>query len=111
MPAKLVGRGELLVWLDRVQHIRVGSRNMPETLYYDLDRRMRILAIDAYQQRIVLDWPRRTPRSPSMADKPIVARDAEAWAARLVLRLLPSASLASALAVAEGRRSGRASRR
>ena len=101
MPAKLVGRGELLVWLDRVQRIPVGSRDVPETLYYDLDRRLRILAIDAYQQRIVLVWPGENTKIPFNAGKPVVARDAEAWAARLVLRLLPSTTLAGALAITD----------
>jgi hypothetical protein len=103
MPAKLVARGEFLVWLDRVQRIPVGSRDVPETLYFDLDRRLRILAIDAYQQRIVLDWPGENTKIAFSGAKPIVARDAEAWAARLVLRLLPSTTLASALGITHER--------
>lgn len=74
---------------------------VPDTFYYDLDPSLRKKAIDAYQNRIVLDWPGESPETAFNAADPILARDAEAWTARMIIRLLPSSALQSALGITE----------
>ncbi|OFW56606.1 MAG: hypothetical protein A2133_00140 [Actinobacteria bacterium RBG_16_64_13] len=101
LPAKLVGRGEFLVWLDRVRRIPAGSREVPDTFYYDIDPPLRYIAIDAYQQRIVVEWPSEDTEIPFNAASPILPRDAEAWAARMIIGLLPGTALQSALGMTE----------
>ena len=101
LPAKLVGRGEFLVWLDRVRRIPAGSRGLPDTFYYDLHPPLRYIAIDAYQIRIVLEWPGKDAKIAFDAADPILARDAEGWGARMLMTLLPATALESELGITE----------
>jgi len=103
LPKKVVGRGEFLAWLDRVRQIPTGSREVPDTFFYDLGPPLRFIAIDAYQQRIVLEWPSEDTKIAFNAADPILARDAEAWAARMIIALLPVTALQSALEITEAR--------
>jgi len=101
LPGKAVRRGELLVWLDRVQRIPAGSGDVPDTFYYDLDASLREKAIHAYQSRIVLAWPDEDTKIAFNAADPILARDAEAWAARMIIRLLPTGAVQRELETTE----------
>lgn len=101
LPTKLVGRGEFLVWLDRVRPIPAGSGGVPDTFYYDLDPPLRKKAIDAYQRRIVLEWPGEDMKIAFNAANPILAREVEAWAARMIIAVLPATALQSALGITE----------
>ena len=103
LPKKVVGRGEFLAWLARVRQIPAGSREVPDTFFYDLGPTLRLTAIDAYQQRIVLAWPGEDTKTAFNAASPILARDAEAWAARMIIALLPVTALQSALGITEAR--------
>lgn len=100
-PAKLVTRGEFLVWLDRVRPIPRGNGEEPAGLFYDLDPILRGLAGAAYQRRIVLAWPRDNAQIAFKASDPILVRDAEAWAARMIVGLLPGTALQHRLGVTE----------
>jgi hypothetical protein len=101
LPDKPVGRGELLVWLDRVQRIPSGSRDVADTFFYDLDPPFRSLAIDAYQRRIVVEWPSNDVKIAFNPAEPILARDAEAWAARMIVGLLPAMALQDTLGITQ----------
>ena len=90
LPGRSVKRGEFLVWLDRVRRIPAGTGDVPNTLYYDLDASLREKAVHAYQSRIVLAWPDENTKSAFDAAGLILARDAEAWTARMIIRLLPA---------------------
>lgn len=90
LPGRSVKRGEFLVWLDRVRRIPAGTGDVPNTLYYDLDASLREKAVHAYQSRIVLAWPDENTKSAFDATGLILARDAEAWTARMIIRLLPA---------------------
>ncbi len=101
LPAVPVRRGEFLVWLGRVYPIPAGSGVVPDTFYYDLDASLRKKAIDAYQNRIVVDWPEENQSTAFNAADPILARDVEAWTARMIIRLLPAGALQTALGITE----------
>ncbi|MBN1322041.1 MAG: hypothetical protein JXA87_14515 [Thermoleophilia bacterium] len=101
LPGKAVKRGEFLVWLDRVCPIPAGSGDVPDTLYYDLDASLREKAVRAYQSRIVLAWPDEDTKIAFSATDSILARDAEAWAARMIVRLLPAGAVQSGLTTTE----------
>jgi hypothetical protein len=101
LPTKTVARGEFLVWLDRVRPIPAGTGEVPDTFYYDLAAPLREAAIRAYQRRIVVEWPDANPRIAFNAAVPILARDVEAWAARMIVGQFPSSALQRALGVTE----------
>lgn len=101
LPTKLVARGEFLVWLDRVQPIPRGNAYLPAGLFYDLDPVLRELAGAAHQRRIILAWPRGDAQIAFKASDPILVRDAEAWAARMIVGLLPGTALQRGLGITE----------
>lgn len=96
-PGEYVERRQLLIWLDRVQPLPASDRDVPPEFYADLPEPLRGKAIDAYKSRIILEWPAEGQAVDFFPYRPVLARDAEAWSARFLVRLLPLEGLAQGL--------------